>query len=189
MIKTLNILLILIIAGFNSQSKKTTKRPETFKRYKNFFRITQSNIVRFNENWNGSFIYLHSEENCDMCNYAMKSLSKLALKYNDSFSLRNRFGIIVCEKDLICLQFSSQKPPMLIYQIHGEYINFNGEFSEDSVTDFIMSKINKEPRMFDKNYSRFLKDDKKNFKMSVVYKGSYDLKDENFLIFYDFNKM
>ena len=77
----------------------------------------------------------------------------MAKKYNDSYSSRNRFGISICEKSLVCNKFSSKKTPVLLYKIKNEFITFNKTFTKENITEFVMQKINKEPVMFnEKNF-------------------------------------
>ena len=181
---------LIIIILFQISITPKSENPSNFKKYKNFFQITNSNLDNFNNKWDGVFVYLHKNEKCGLCDAAIKNISKLAKKYNDIYSSRNRFGIIICENSLICPQFSSQKPPVLLYKIKKQFKFYNGDFTEKSINEFVMSKINKEPEMME--IDKFVKKLKRNnnkFLVSTIFKGEYDLKNQDFLIFYDLNKM
>lgn len=168
----------------------TLQNLSNFKKYKNFFQITNTNIDSFNNNWDGVFVYLHKSEKCDLCVPAIKNISKLALKYNDPFSSRNRFGIIICENSLICPQFSSQKPPVLLYKIKKQFKLYSGNFTDESIQNFVMSKIDKEPLLVEnETFWKLVGKNNKRFLVSAIFKGKYDLKNEDFLIFYDLVKM
>lgn len=113
---------------------------------------------------------------------AIKSLNELAIKYNDSFSSRNRFGIAVCDEENICSKISNHKPPTLMYKLKDEYLNFSSVFTENEVKKFVLDKINTEPKIFDeKNFKNEITKNIKDLKITAIFNGEYDLKDEIFL--------
>lgn len=94
-----NLILLLFISHLIFSQKD-------LKKMKNFFLITDDNYEEFMLHWDLNFIYLHKEKDCQFCETAIKTLNQLASTYNDSFSTRNRFAIILCDQTTICQKLS-----------------------------------------------------------------------------------
>lgn len=123
----LQVLIIFISLSLQGENK-----------YKNFFEINAENIEKFLNRWDLNFVYLHSEKNCPFCKIVLNTLSELAKKYNDPYSSRNRFGLALCEKTLICNKFSNKNTPVLLYKIKNEFVTFNKTFSKKNIEEFVI---------------------------------------------------